>query len=164
MKAVAALLGAGLVTAVAWLLWPKLSHVTEASPPSQPSAIAGRQVQEPMPASPVAPGDARSPSERAREALRASRIKFYQALRDWPSVVAGFGLGSDLDTLEVILTSDDDATLRALVDGLISPRAASYGFRRVLVHVRGLPGDPEDRRLIAEVTLTDAGRWITFRR
>ena len=55
-------------------------------------------------------------------------------------------------------------TLRALVDGLISPRAASYGFRRVLVHVRGLPGEPEDRRLIAEVTLTDAGRWITFRR
>ncbi|HSV72199.1 MAG TPA: hypothetical protein VLH79_00370 [Chthonomonadales bacterium] len=156
----AVLIGVGLVAAAAWALWPKLRDVASAPPPAQPAMPA----EVPAPASaPDAPRDARSPEDRARDELRASRIEFYQALRDAPAVVAGFGLGAQKDTLEVLLTRDDHATPTPPAAGIVAPRAADYGFRRIVVHAPGAPGEAGDRRTIAEMVLTDAGRWVTFR-
>ncbi len=167
MKIAAVMLGLAVVALIAWFLLPYAlpEHGRRAPAPAAPSA---RQDDRPTTEAPRP--DSRleaplSPEERRRQELSEKRLPFYRYLRqNFSQYIERFAVTENLDTLDLVVTREEDDILNGLVREAVSPQAREYGFRRVRFYVRAAPGSVDPYRLVAESSCDDTGRWITFRK
>jgi hypothetical protein len=167
MKIVAVIIGLAVVALIVWLILPYAVPQNgrgASSSTSRPSATdPSRSTEAPRP-------DKRleaplSPEEQRREEMSEKRLPFYRYLRqNYSQAIERFAVTENLDTLDLVVTREDDATLNGLVREAISPQAREYGFRRVRFYVRAAPGSVDPYRLVAESSYDETGRWITFRK
>lgn len=168
MKALGVLLGLLLVGVMAWLLMPRLLRRAD-SPPNAPAARMPGQITEARQTEKVVETPL-SDDEKMREDLIQKRLPYYQELRQQfadvlvPLPNERTAPKDALDTLELIVTQEEDAALLRLMQDAITPQARRYGFRRVQFYVRNPSSDPQPRHLIAEASEDGAGHWNLFRK
>jgi len=165
MKAVAAVTGASMALAVAWLLWlgshrpAQEPHGPQPRPAPQPGAVgpalgrAGR-LEAPLP-----------PDERERRDYSMRRAPLMRDLRAACSGArADCTVADRLDTLDITLEEPWAVSGAKLRDRAIGLGAESYGFRRLRFFQVAKEGSGREPTLVAEVTLDSQGVWTTFMR
>jgi len=159
MRAVGALLGVAVAIAAVWVA---LAVLRGRPAPTAPPAGSARSADAGPPSSIEAPLPA---EEETRRNLDRRRLPFYRLLRDqYADVVLRFGVTGDLDTLDLVVTQADDATVNGLISSVVAPNAKAYGFRRVRFFVRSPRESVDPLTLVAEASQSDAGVWTTWRK
>lgn len=165
MKGLAVGIGLLIVAALTLLLWPRLApgRIRAGDALPAPSRAAPGVTEAPQPERPLeAP---RSREEQIREELSQKRLPFYRFLRqNYADLIDRFAVIEALDTLDLVVTRDDDETLNLLVRDVVAPTAREYGFRKIRFLVRNPEDSVEPFRLIAESTDDGSGQWNTFRK
>jgi len=168
MKAFAVVVALLIVAALTVLLWPRLVPASTPGPFPKLGEGAGSGgatgvVDAPRPTHPLhAP---LSREEQVREEFAEKRVSFYRFLRqNYADVVEKFAVIEALDTLDLVVSRDDDETLNRLVEEAVSPSAKDYGFRKIRFYVRNPADSVEPFLLVAESTWDGSGRWNTFRK
>ncbi len=160
MKALAALLGVGLVVVASVLLWPRLTAMTRGSSGVRKPSVETASTAVGNDSALKAPLTA---DEQKREELATQRVPFYRMLRaDFPDLVVRFGVTESLDTLDLVVSGEEPARITAVVDNAVAPSAAKYGFRRVRFLVANPPHSIEPFRVVAESADDGSGNWNTF--
>ncbi len=173
MKTLGVILGLMVVAALAFFFWPRLTPGSAAHAGSgnhspnnaiaAPGTYAGRVVEAPKPDQPLSPP--LTPGEKLREDYSEKRVPFYHFLhQNFGDTILSFRVVEALDTLDVVIVKDDDATLHRLMDNAFSPSADQYGFRKIRFLVRNREGSIDPYRLVAEVALDDSGHWTIWRK
>lgn len=164
MKIMAVMLGLAVVALIAWFLLPYALPEHSRRAPDPAARQDDRRTTEAL------RPDSRleaplSPEEQRRQELSEKRLPFYRYLRqNFSQFIERFAVTENLDTLDLVVTRDEDEMLNGLVREAVSPQAREYGFRRVRFYVRTAPGSSDPYRLVAESSCDDTGRWITFRK
>ena len=171
MRALAVVIGLLIVAAAAWLLWPRIgpskaAAVSPAPPGSGADNIGarpGRVTEAPHPGSPLrAPMTA---EEQVRQDLSDRRVPFFRFLRqNYSDVIEHFSVLDTPETLDLVVSREDDPTLKLVIQNAIEPNAKEYGFRRVRFYVRNTHTSVEPFTLVAESTDDGSGHWNTFRK
>jgi hypothetical protein len=163
MKAVAAVLGALvglLIVGIGAYFALGLKPPWNSKNPPVASPATGRQAA-PAPQTPISAP--LSKEEQLREDLGRQRLPFYRALREnYGSIIERFSVLQDFDTLDLVVSRADEATLMALVQRAIAPTAREYGFRRVRFYTRNPPTAVDPFTVVAESSEDGSGRWNTF--
>jgi len=162
VRSTAAVLGVVVALAafvLAWLVLRPSRHAEPAPATTQPPPGAGltpssRKVSFPLTA-----------EERERTELALRRRPF---LENMTSVCGNVGahcrVGKDLDTLEILLPSGSSASFDYIRDKALALGPQDHGFRRIRFLERRQEGDALPPTLVAEVTLSEDGHWVTFLR
>jgi hypothetical protein len=166
VKPAAALLGLVVGGLFVWLLWPFLKSRLDA-PPKPPAPVDSRvnslappraSRNDPVPFSPTE-------REAKREEYAKLRIPYFRFLREkMAGLVVRFWVDDDLDTLNLELSGDGDREMNMVIETAVTTEAATYGFRRVRLHVPNPAGNPEPYNCFAEASRGEDGRWTVFRK
>lgn len=107
----------------------------------------------------------RTPEEKEAEVYARERAGYLSALN---ASLSRHGAvcqtGERLDTLEVLVEHRKEPDIEGLRDEILGTGAGRYGYARVVILRRPLPGSGDPPELLAEVTRSEEGRWITFLR
>lgn len=160
MKAAAAVLGVLVVVAAGWMVVPLLLRHPPRAGATGPTG--------PMAAPPARSRPLEAPRTREEEIRRRftqEREPFFRFLRErCPSTVSAFEEGEQIDTLDLTLAGEGADVLQAVMDQVVIPYGREYGFRHVRFFVPSPPGSPDPRKLIAEASCSDDGKWALFPR
>jgi hypothetical protein len=106
-----------------------------------------------------------SREEQLKDELGEKRLPFFRFLRqNYGNIIERSSVLDDYDTLDLVVTKQDDATLQGVIQQAIAPSAKQYGFRRVRFYTRNAPNAIEPFTVIAESSEDGSGRWNTFRK
>lgn len=171
MRAIAVLLGIALAIAATLVGWQMLQRTSERHVPAsgrpasvtpEVSATTSNEILVvPLPA-----------SELQRREYESKRVPFLSQLNTaCRSYHATCHTGEDLDVLEVVLEPAPDGqtpsvhgVVEPLRDEAIRRGAWTYGYRRILFLQSQAEGSGKPPALVAEITRTENGRWVTFLR
>ncbi len=104
-----------------------------------------------------------SVEQKLRDDATRRRLPFFQFLRNnYGKEISSFGVTDAIDTLDLVVTNPDTASIQGLIGQAVSPTAEQYGFRKVRVFIANPPGTLEPLKLAAESAYDGAGRWNTF--
>jgi hypothetical protein len=164
MKALAVLLGVSVMAVAAFLLLPRPpAPKPKAQSAQAPESPASRVLDAPTPVKSLEPP--LTAEEEVRREFARRRLPFYRYLREgYGDIVTHFAVTERIDTLDLVVARDDDATLKRLVAEAVAPSAELYGFRKVRFYRANPPRSVEPLTLVAESTYDEAGRWNTFRK
>ena len=159
MKACAAvagvIVGLAIVLAAALLIVPRLkagNGAANSSPSNDPFGPPAQRVDAP-----------KSDTAKLREEIDQKRIPFFHMLHEkYADQIDHASVLSDIDTLDLFLTKDDQNVVQWLVQNAIGPTARQYGFERVQFYVKNPVGTLEPYRVIAESSWDGSARWNTF--
>lgn len=148
----------GVLTALVagWLLMPLVVGASRPQAPARPASPRAARLPLDVPA---------PPGQREREELDLKRVPFYRILRERHSdTVLRFGVTGDADTLDLVISGDDQRIIDSVLQDAVAPNAAQYGFREVRFFVRSPAGSIDPLTAVAESTRGDDGRWTTWRK
>jgi len=162
VRSTAAMLGvvAALAAFVAaWLVLRPSRHAEPAPTTTQPRPCPGLSPSSHKVSFPL------TAEERAHEELAMRRKPFLESMASVCGTVgASCHVGNELDTLEILLPSGSSASFSYISDQAQALRPHDYGFRRIRFLERRQEGDALPPTLVAEVTLSEDGHWVTFLR
>lgn len=160
MRALAVLLGmvlaAGLVAAIWWLTRSPQPHSPEPGPPVEVARPSGTADQATLPVP-----ETREEAERRAYAQR--RAPFLQALAGTlKNLRASCRTADDLGVLEIIVEAGVEPNVELLRDAALEAGAEGMGYRKIVILRSAPKGTGQPPALLAEVTRSPQGRWLTF--
>lgn len=163
MRALGILLGIAIALGLAYLLVQR-AGTTSSQPdlpstggesPALPRSNDGRALPPPL-----------SEEERERDRYQEARTPLFARLRArYTDSTARIRVGDRLDTLEILIdTRPTSPELNRMIEEALAEQPGGYGFRHIHVALSATPGSGAPDELLAEVTMSEDGRWITFLR
>jgi hypothetical protein len=104
-----------------------------------------------------------SDTDRMRKEIDRQRVPFFHMIHEkYGDQVERASVINAIDTLDLVIKSEDPQNIQWIVQQAIGPTARQYGFEKVKFYVRNPVGTVEPFRVVAESAWDGASRWNTF--